>query len=468
MQHRLISSTGSNRLILIFAGWGMDATPFAGLCRPGYDIMVVWDYRSLYIDWGVVESYDEICLVAWSMGVFAASQTLQAVDYRITKRIAVNGTVHPVDDRYGIPESIYRGTHDGLSERSLTKFYRRMCVSREQFAEFEAVRPSRGVDELKDELRAIGERTILNNTVHLRWDKAVIGRNDAIMPPLSQQAAWEAAGVRAVMTDDAHMVDFQALLDSEFIDKATMTQRFERGRDTYEANAPVQTEVVDRMAAMLGRHYGRMLAECAGTVIEIGSGSGALSRKLASAAPRAKLALWDISGSMPDGLGACGGRVRFVRCDAELEIGRLSPGTVSCIASASTVQWFNSPLRFMEMCARALVPGGILLLSTFTRGNLAEITALTGHSLPMLEPEEWLAGGSQWFDVIEYASYTRDIDFGSPMEVLRHLKLTGVNSLGAGTVPGAGARDIMRRYPMRLDARYHLTYRPMIMLFVKR
>ena len=29
----------------------MDAAPFAGLRRPGYDIMVVWDYRSSDIDW---------------------------------------------------------------------------------------------------------------------------------------------------------------------------------------------------------------------------------------------------------------------------------------------------------------------------------------------------------------------------------------------------------------------------------
>ena len=34
------------RLLLIFAGWGMDPGVFTGLYRRGYDIAVAWDYRN--------------------------------------------------------------------------------------------------------------------------------------------------------------------------------------------------------------------------------------------------------------------------------------------------------------------------------------------------------------------------------------------------------------------------------------
>ncbi|MDO4319781.1 MAG: DUF452 family protein [Bacteroidales bacterium] len=467
MQYRLISSTGAPRLILIFAGWGMDATPFESLLREGYDIMVVWDYRSFYIDWSVVSGYDEICLVAWSMGVFAASQTVQAIDYKITKRIAVNGTLWPVDNCRGIPEAIYYGTHDGLDERNLTKFYRRMCASRTQFVDFESVRPVRDIDGLRDELLAVAERTILSSQSAIRWDRAIVGHADAIFPPVNQRRAWQAADVPVEMTDDAHLIDFAALLDREFVDKSTMTARFARGHRTYEANAPVQAEVVERMTAMLVGHVGRDMRDCTGTILEVGSGSGSLSRRLAVLAPSARLRLWDISGDMPDGL-KDDSRVKFCRCDAELAIARVPACSLACIASASTVQWFNSPDRFLGHCARALAPGGILLLSTFTRGNLAEIAALTGNALSMPTPDQWTAMATRYFDIIDVAAWERDLDFETPLDVLRHLKLTGVNSLGHSSRGETDVRDLLRRYPMRLDARYHLTYRPMIMLLIKR
>jgi biotin synthesis protein BioG len=79
MQYKLVSDNDSNRLVLFFAGWAMDAKPFEKLHRDGYDTMVVWDYRQLDIDWRCVSKYDEICVLAWSMGVYAASRTLYSI-----------------------------------------------------------------------------------------------------------------------------------------------------------------------------------------------------------------------------------------------------------------------------------------------------------------------------------------------------------------------------------------------------
>ena len=75
MKHELVSYNGSTRLIIIFAGWAMDARPFRHLKRPGYDIAVVWDYRSMCIDWSFCKPYTEICVVAWSLGVYASAVT---------------------------------------------------------------------------------------------------------------------------------------------------------------------------------------------------------------------------------------------------------------------------------------------------------------------------------------------------------------------------------------------------------
>ena len=193
MQYRLLNtnnleghSDSNPRLILFFAGWAMDDKPFAHLARPGYDIAVIWDYRNLHIDWSFTRPYSEICILAWSMGVYAATITTQAIDYKVTARIAVNGTITPIHNTHGIPEAIYHGTLDGLSERNLLKFYRRVCGSAQAYKDFCLNIPQRPLDQLRDELAAIETHSILANPVAERWDLAIISRDDAIFPPVNQ------------------------------------------------------------------------------------------------------------------------------------------------------------------------------------------------------------------------------------------------------------------------------------------
>lgn len=46
--------------------------------RPrGYDLMVVYDYSTLDFDENQLSGYNEIKVIAWSMGVWAAAQVLQ-------------------------------------------------------------------------------------------------------------------------------------------------------------------------------------------------------------------------------------------------------------------------------------------------------------------------------------------------------------------------------------------------------
>lgn len=141
MRYKFISRENNNRLILIYAGWGMDWRVFRHMRRHGYDIIIVWDYRQLTFDWSVVASYDEICLVAWSMGVFAASVTIHEILPRITKSIAVGGTPDPISDTLGIPVEIYRGTAEGLNAGNLRKFHRRMCLDAGHYSAFREVAP---------------------------------------------------------------------------------------------------------------------------------------------------------------------------------------------------------------------------------------------------------------------------------------------------------------------------------------
>ena len=114
------------RLLLFFAGWGADETPFKAYRPAGSDLMICYDYRTLDFDQSGLNEYQEINVIGWSMGVWVASQVLPHLALPIASSTAINGTPYPIDEYRGIPPAIFRGTLDGLTGTSLHKFLRRM------------------------------------------------------------------------------------------------------------------------------------------------------------------------------------------------------------------------------------------------------------------------------------------------------------------------------------------------------
>ncbi len=120
-----------SRCLLVFCnGWGMDETPFTRLDSNEYDILVFYDYQDLQPDFEVdllASEYEELILAGWSMGVVVGQLLFQKNKEMFQKRIAINGTLCPIDDRFGIPRDTFQATHDNYNEATRLKFYRRMC-----------------------------------------------------------------------------------------------------------------------------------------------------------------------------------------------------------------------------------------------------------------------------------------------------------------------------------------------------
>ena len=191
MKQSFIIKRQSSRLLLFFAGWGMDEAPFADFYPEDADFMICYDYRTFDFDETQISGYSSITLIAWSMGVYAAAHTLQNSDLPIDKRIAVNGTIEPVSNDKGIPPAVYQLTLDTLSERSIQKFRLRMCGSGTLYSDFMQHAPNRPIEELKDELVHIRETSLQNPHPSFQWDVAVIGLKDVIFPPDNQRNAWK-------------------------------------------------------------------------------------------------------------------------------------------------------------------------------------------------------------------------------------------------------------------------------------
>lgn len=77
MKQTFIIRNNGKHLLLFFAGWGMDETPFRHIHPAECDWMICYDYRSLEFDTTLIQAYSKISLIAWSMGVWAASQVMK-------------------------------------------------------------------------------------------------------------------------------------------------------------------------------------------------------------------------------------------------------------------------------------------------------------------------------------------------------------------------------------------------------
>ena len=450
MLSRMVSRRGARRLIVFFAGWAMDYRPFEKLQRHGYDVAVVWDYASpgTIPDFG--RDYDEICIVAWSLGVAATGAPLPFED-KVTRRIAIAGTPRPVDDACGIPRELFAATRRAISADGMKRFYRRMAGGAGAAARFAECAPQRDLDSLAAELDIFLEG-LFDSSPTAKWDLALITARDSIFPPQNQRNAWHATPTAEL--DSPHVVDFQAIIDKYIVDKDYAGERFALRRSLYDAAAAVQAEVCARMGDFI---TAQTLPE--GDILEVGCGTGLLSRHLALTGR--KLMLWDIA----DVEVALDGAT-FRRCDAETAIRDVADSSLAAIASASTVQWFNSPARFFDHCLRVLRPGGLLAVGTYAKGNLHEVAAATGVSLGLPDADGWVSLLPRGLNLIGSEAYTRRLAFDTAADVFRHLSATGVNSLSRRRSPADMRRALAAMTP-DADGKYGATYYPCIFYAVK-
>lgn len=431
----------ARRLILFFAGWGMDASIFASLSKPGYDIMLVYDYRDADFDTAALEGYDEICVLAWSLGVWHAGCFISAYPHLpVTRTIAVNGTLRPISDLYGIPPRIYDLTSRLPDESAFLKFFRRICGGQTQMLQLMPRLPERDIDELRDELLAV--RACISDDAAIdtaKWDEIYLSDSDQIFPFENMKRAWADASARVrVMPGAHHAVDFNRLIEGAFVDKTLVCDRFASASLSYETEAEVQMKVADTiMAAALPE-----LTDTAGKkIIEVGSGTGVLTRKYQPEFSNSHLQLWDLA---PSEVAALNGNIIDIgNCDAELEIRRLPDASVNILFSSSTIQWFNSPRRFLEEVVRILSPGGKAFISCYIEGTVPEISRLDGVS-PMHYPQ--LDDKLSQLPSSECETFTQEfeITFDTAAGALAHMRATGVNSLARNTMPISVTRRLMQ------------------------
>lgn len=253
---------------------------------------------------------------------------------------------------------------------------------------------------------------------------------------------------------------------NNMVDKAEIKWRFRRSVDSYDENAHVQKRIVEHLAELAGEYY----TAPHGRVLEIGCGTGLLTARMLQKWPERELTINDLVEEM---CSRTAERCRLPEqcCLAgDIEHTELQ-GVFDLIISASTFQWLATPRETFARLATHLRPGGWLIFSSFGEENFKELKAVTGQGLryrSLQETEQMLAPHCDRV----YAEEDRHVLlFDDPVDVLRHVKKTGVNASSSSSAWTRGRlQEFSKAYTCRFlqEGQCPLTYHPVYYVGRKR
>jgi malonyl-CoA O-methyltransferase len=210
--------------------------------------------------------------------------------------------------------------------------------------------------------------------------------------------------------------------------KPCIGRRFDKASNHYNQQAVVQQQMAKFLMIKTLPHITSL-----NRYLEIGCGSGLLTQQIfENARPHCYTGI-DLAASsakcveticIKNGIK----QFKVVTGDAENII---YPTHCDVLWSGATVQWFGNRARFIDKAADALIPKGLLALSTFGPRNFHQIKAITNKGLCYDGLLEWQQMLSPRFNIIDQQEWQQTLWFNSPLDVLRHIKATGVGGTNA-------------------------------------
>ncbi len=193
MQTRWLAKQNRTSCILFFGGWGMDPMPFSYFPVHSHDLLILYDYTHLQqVDMKslLYDVYEQIHLVAWSMGVWVAGHLLAGQEENFATTIAINGTLTPIDDRSGIACATFDEMIRTFSKQTLGKFYESMFVETKEAERFNHSKPMRSTDDILHELVALKNHYTLHGPADNIYETKFVGSRDRIFSARNQVVCW--------------------------------------------------------------------------------------------------------------------------------------------------------------------------------------------------------------------------------------------------------------------------------------
>jgi len=205
-------------------------------------------------------------------------------------------------------------------------------------------------------------------------------------------------------------------------DKEIVKKKFGKSIYTYDANAIAQQKIVDRLVEIIDGYYPHQPER----ILEIGCGTGKLTKEVVSRYKKADYSLNDINPQIM-------GFIPFIISDISysLLVGDAEninyPGNQDLIVSSSTYQWLSNLPSFLQKMKVSMSQNGYMFFSTFGKSTLEEIRTLNGTGLNYYSLPELKSILEAEFTVLYLSEEQIILHFPSPVDVLKHLRATGVN-----------------------------------------
>lgn len=252
------------------------------------------------------------------------------------------------------------------------------------------------------------------------------------------------------------------------IDKSLVKKQFNSGLKSYTREAGIQKQMAKKLIKKLCLLNKQPLSR----IFEVGSGTGFLTQNIIEELEFEHLIVNDIATTSKQKIreleSSYGINIPFLEGDAE-EI--VIPHQLDAVISGSTIQWFKDIAGFINKVYHGLNPDGILAFSTFGCHNFEEIKSITGIGLDYLNMSDLYHILSGKFNILFSEEWVEKKIFDSPIDVLRHMKMTGVNGISKKPFGKKQLNNFTQSYKALYSdylQRVTLTYNPIIIIVQKK
>lgn len=207
------------------------------------------------------------------------------------------------------------------------------------------------------------------------------------------------------------------------IDIELVQKKFEKSINSYNDHAIAQRQIAQKLYSLLSPYLAK--SSLLGRVLEVGCGTGFLTHHILQHYPSIYF-LNDINKHLEEVLQPLlRNQVYEYRIgDAEqIEL----PKELDLLVSSSCIQWFENLPSFINKINQSLNNNAYVFLSTFRPSNMREIRQITGVGLPYYSLVDLQILFQQKYEILFLQEEFITLSFNSVLDVLNHLKQTGVN-----------------------------------------